>query len=178
MDFKDSRTENMIAKYKSLDATGDTGELAPPDDYDEKVTETIVEKIDISSFPLSDKTNSPYEFLSKEEYDSAFGSFAVCEGKWRGLSEETYHVFIKALSVVTPHVEQAINKAAKDTLDAGHVLSIPIGFIRLTTNADKCPKCGGSILDFGALSRYDNKTRICSECGVAEALENHYGCVE
>ena len=42
-----------------------------------------------------------------------------------------------------------------------------------------CPRCGGFIpndltpgLYPGALSRVDNKTEICSACGVAEAFED------
>jgi ribosomal protein S27AE len=42
----------------------------------------------------------------------------------------------------------------------------------------KCPRCGGGIPNDinigaypGALSRTDNKTEICSECGVLEGLE-------
>lgn len=34
----------------------------------------------------------------------------------------------------------------------------------------KCPKCGKKYRDYPALSREDNKTEICPECGVAEAL--------
>lgn len=44
-----------------------------------------------------------------------------------------------------------------------------------------CPRCGGFIPNNnnpgaypGALSRLDNKTEICSECGEQEALENYY----
>jgi hypothetical protein len=33
-----------------------------------------------------------------------------------------------------------------------------------------CPRCGGPITGFPALSRRDNKTNICNECGVIEAL--------
>ncbi len=35
----------------------------------------------------------------------------------------------------------------------------------------KCPSCGGQIEGIGALSRKDNKTEICSNCGTMEALE-------
>lgn len=42
----------------------------------------------------------------------------------------------------------------------------------------RCPRCGGGIPNDinigaypGALSRTDNKTEICSECGTLEALE-------
>lgn len=36
----------------------------------------------------------------------------------------------------------------------------------------KCPKCGGPLGDRPALSRRDNKTDICSECGFREAMED------
>ena len=35
-----------------------------------------------------------------------------------------------------------------------------------------CPKCGKEYNDYPALSRRDNKTLICPECGVREALED------
>lgn len=33
-----------------------------------------------------------------------------------------------------------------------------------------CPRCGKMYTDPPALSRIDNETEICSECGVQEAL--------
>ena len=36
----------------------------------------------------------------------------------------------------------------------------------------RCPKCGGPLGDRPALSRRDNKTDICSECGFREAMED------
>lgn len=41
-------------------------------------------------------------------------------------------------------------------------------------NSDKkniCPRCKQTITEYPALSRKDNVTYICSDCGVAEALE-------
>lgn len=45
-----------------------------------------------------------------------------------------------------------------------------------------CPRCGGAIPNDatpgaypGALSRTDNETEICSECGTREALEQFFG---
>ena len=35
-----------------------------------------------------------------------------------------------------------------------------------------CPKCHQETTDFPALSREDNKTEICSQCGIAEALSD------
>lgn len=33
-----------------------------------------------------------------------------------------------------------------------------------------CPKCGKKCAGYPALSRRDNKTEICAECGLKEAL--------
>lgn len=38
----------------------------------------------------------------------------------------------------------------------------------------KCPKCGKMFKGVGAISRRDNKTEICSECGTKEAFEDFY----
>lgn len=35
-----------------------------------------------------------------------------------------------------------------------------------------CPRCGQTVTDYPALSRTDNKTNICSQCGTDEAMEN------
>lgn len=37
---------------------------------------------------------------------------------------------------------------------------------------NKCPKCGGPLGERPALSRRDNKTDICSDCGTREAIED------
>ena len=34
-----------------------------------------------------------------------------------------------------------------------------------------CPRCGSAIMDFPALSRTDNKTKVCSPCGRLEGIE-------
>ena len=41
----------------------------------------------------------------------------------------------------------------------------------------KCPKCGQYYEDYPAISRADNKTEICPECGVREAFES-FGVIE
>lgn len=37
-----------------------------------------------------------------------------------------------------------------------------------------CPRCGKEYDDYPALSRVDNETEICPECGTAEALEEFF----
>lgn len=39
----------------------------------------------------------------------------------------------------------------------------------------QCPRCRAMITGFPALSRRDNKTKICSECGTLEAMEDFTG---
>jgi predicted RNA-binding Zn-ribbon protein involved in translation (DUF1610 family) len=36
-----------------------------------------------------------------------------------------------------------------------------------------CPRCGKTYTDFPAISRYDNETYICPDCGVEEAMINY-----
>ena len=38
---------------------------------------------------------------------------------------------------------------------------------------DVCPRCDSTMTEFPALSRKDNKTDICSDCGTAEAMEDY-----
>lgn len=42
----------------------------------------------------------------------------------------------------------------------------------------KCPKCGGSLGKRPALSRRDNKTDICADCGYLEAIEDAKKIIE
>jgi len=51
--------------------------------------------------------------------------------------------------------------------------------------SEKCPICGGAIPNAlhegeyaGALSRVDNETEICSECGFMEAMQGFYKSIE
>lgn len=37
----------------------------------------------------------------------------------------------------------------------------------------KCPNCGYPIYGYPAISRKDNKTEICSNCGISEAMSNY-----
>lgn len=40
-----------------------------------------------------------------------------------------------------------------------------------------CPRCGNRIIGYPAVSRYDDRTEICSDCGTEEALENMMGYI-
>ena len=36
-----------------------------------------------------------------------------------------------------------------------------------------CPNCGKQYTNYPALSRKDNKTKICPDCGTKEAIEDY-----
>ena len=38
---------------------------------------------------------------------------------------------------------------------------------------NKCPRCDSVMEEYPALSRRDNETDICSDCGMLEALEDY-----
>ena len=38
----------------------------------------------------------------------------------------------------------------------------------------KCPVCEDTVTDFPAISRRDESTEICSECGVREAMADFF----
>ncbi len=40
------------------------------------------------------------------------------------------------------------------------------------TRISVCPRCGKSYAEHPALSRVDNETLICPDCGIREALES------
>jgi len=39
----------------------------------------------------------------------------------------------------------------------------------------ECPNCKDTVTDFPAISRRDNATEICSQCGNDEALADYFG---
>lgn len=44
---------------------------------------------------------------------------------------------------------------------------------RFSDGLKDCPKCGNRYIGRPALSREDNKTNICPECGKREGLEDY-----
>lgn len=50
-----------------------------------------------------------------------------------------------------------------------------LDIVDYVNNVKKCPNCSKEYYEPSAISRKDNKTEICSNCGVQEALEQFYG---
>lgn len=43
----------------------------------------------------------------------------------------------------------------------------------MSSNVRICPECNKEFKGYGAISRKDNKTIICPECGVKQAMEDY-----
>lgn len=109
--------------------------------------------------------------------------FKACESDWEDCPEyltldllkTRYEEDIKIASKHTPSVnlteypwEDVANR-----LMAGKTASDTLYIYRTKTSDPKCPNCGSSYQKgLHALSRRDNKTRICSDCGVVEAFQD------
>lgn len=75
----------------------------------------------------------------------------------------------KAKNTIIAAIEQFPNKVEESTEDLDDDDDFPYD----NTTEKKCPKCGKTYTDFPALSRKDNKTYICPQCGGKEAMEDY-----
>ena len=118
-----------------------------------------------------------FEKLFEKQLENNYGDFSKCEKYWETISsEKTEEILTKAFDALSKmgfsfeaDITGVMNKMTED----GTVFHLPFLFLRAKTNKRKCPRCGASMMhDVNALSRYDNKTEICSACGVNEAMED------
>ena len=124
----------------------------------------------------------PYEKLSEDVLNEAHQNYAECEEHWMPIQEDVVKTCLKVarevLALQGDNPDIMAEAPCMELLEAGRVVHVPFGYIRKYTTMDKCPRCGASIPDgMAALSRYDNKTYICDQCGTAEAMEDYFGYV-
>jgi hypothetical protein len=48
----------------------------------------------------------------------------------------------------------------------------------VTEIGDICPRCGNDITGFPALSRWDNQSNLCGDCGTQEAMLQFFALQE
>ena len=124
----------------------------------------------------------PYEMLDEEELRLAYTNFRKCESEWLPVTTDTAKSALRIAHSVLEQTGAPANETAlyewtvaKSIMEQGHALRLPTQFIRLRTNLEKCPFCGSSIPKHtAALSRLDNSTRICADCGMREALTDYF----
>lgn len=122
------------------------------------------------------------EKLSLEVLKRTFDDFSKCEDKWVLMDDnsiETLKTIFKSLREVVKqlHPEEYYpiyeEEVFLNRLRLGQTVEDMYNVYRVKTTLDKCPICGASIFDGTfAISRRDNKTIICSNCGMKEAIED------
>ena len=77
------------------------------------------------------------------------------------------------LSRVLEHTSSLIDAKRYDDIDLlrDDLDLLHESVTRKTLEIQRCPKCGKEFTEYPALSREDNETEICPECGIAEAVE-------
>lgn len=122
------------------------------------------------------------EKLSLEVLKRNFDDFSKCEDKWVLMDDnsiETLKTIFQSLREVVKqlHPEEYYpiyeEEVFLNRLRLGQTVEDMYNVYRVKTTLDKCPICGASIFDGTfAISRRDNKTIICSNCGMKEAIED------
>lgn len=122
------------------------------------------------------------EKLSLEVLKRNFDDFSKCEDKWVLMDDnsiETLKTIFKSLRTVVEklHPEEYYPAYEEEVflnkLRLGQTVEDMYNVYRVRTSLEKCPYCGSSIFEGTfAISRRDNKTQICSNCGTREAIED------
>ena len=167
--------DGFVAALEEIDFDGDfTREEY--DEYVQAVTDACV-KAGLWQTEPEPVVEGKYELLPIGTLTKKFRDFAACANDWNTLSEEDAKSFCASAYQVTVRIgqprEYLIWDNAQKHMADGIAISLPIGFLRLKTGLPKCPRCGNSIMDTGALSRIDNETVLCSDCGMREAMEDY-----
>jgi predicted RNA-binding Zn-ribbon protein involved in translation (DUF1610 family) len=71
-------------------------------------------------------------------------------------------------------IEMFEEEAIKEQLKEGKIIYMPLIMFRAVVGDKTCPLCGATFEGLGALSRKDNATEICSDCGTNEAMEDMF----
>ena len=129
-----------------------------------------------------DLDNCQIEKLSLKELKSHFDDYSKCEDKWTLMSEDSIEklkTIFKSLREVVKqlHPEEYYpiyeEEVFLNRLRLGQTVEDMYNVYRIRTSLEKCPYCGSSIFEGTfAISRRDNKTIICSNCGMKEAIED------
>jgi len=123
------------------------------------------------------------ERISRNDYDRMDHNFKMLEAYWKTDSQYTSIDTLKeslarqreTVCMVNPgdNANELKWENFVDVLERGKVAADMFCLYRAKNDLPKCPRCGASYEeDEAALSRRDNKTDICPDCGTVEALED------
>jgi len=122
--------------------------------------------------------------LSKKVFDKNLQDFRRCEDKWEVKDYITEEFLKKNFGFVVGVLQSTDpNKSIdyykweyiKDLLEKGRVVEDPFMLYRVKSDLPRCPLCGGTYNEATheySISRRDNKTKICPQCGIDEAFQD------
>lgn len=90
------------------------------------------------------------------------------------MCEMTKKILIETRNTSRP-LEMFDKEAVIEQLKSGKIISTPMLNFRAIVGDCTCPLCGATFDEgMGSLSRKDNDTLICTDCGTRESLEEYY----
>jgi len=101
--------------------------------------------------------------------------------KWNETTLENFNSAVEItrdiiieMNITDRNAEEYEKGYALGLLKSGRIIDTPVMLFKLGEDRDtnKCPKCDNLYIGMGALSRRDNKTNICPDCGMREAIED------
>ena len=129
------------------------------------------------------------ERIPVEEVKNNFGNFAGLEGKWQKCDKDndinTLKKIFYRLRLLNADIRPGEyyvyyeEDVMINNLKLGKVVEDMFWCWRIITEYPKCPLCGSSIMpSLSAISRRNNITEICSDCGLKEAIEDFTGTIQ
>jgi hypothetical protein len=108
-----------------------------------------------------DITEPHYNDSVELEETILFNNFQ--NNEWEKRTEKDIEMILEMMGNYASHY--------KSRLQNGEIISFPLCQLKLE-NTNVCPICGLGFRGMGALSRRDNETEICSDCGDIEAFQD------
>lgn len=147
---------------------------------EQKQAYTQLQKLILERSPILDLTH--IQKISKEVINQHFDKYNDCESLW----EYDITLSISKLQDIFSRLRRINEQIRPDeyhlyyedevminNLSLGKVIEDMYFAYRIKTEYPKCPLCGSSIFPHtAALSRRDNKTYICRDCGQGEAAQD------
>lgn len=122
-----------------------------------------------------------YEKLFESKFNEKFGDWSKCEEDWIEVTDEEvkrdFEIAYKISCEANDERPWLILENAQKYFNNGKIISVPFKYYRAKNDVPKCGICGCSIIDTPkapAISRRDNKTAICSDCAMNEAMGDFF----
>lgn len=130
-----------------------------------------------------DISKKKYQVLSVFVLDDNFGDFTRCEENWLELdasrAQTMFEVALKSADQLHKEVQVELRVwgTVEKLMSTGKAVRVYDTIFRESRDQKACPLCGSYIEGDGAISRLDNQTMICSDCGQREALNDMLGLI-